>query len=150
MIADAGVYDFAAHHDQILVPVVFKHWRIEQLQNLKSAAEQARERLVKHVEKVGNVAKRMKSRLAPPSAPASRSGLKPAVALAERVPSNCARPRSTIRSCAHAIAGRPTTRERAQQRRPELERPRQPRLGAAVDRRAARAGPDPGDRRRRW
>ena len=64
-IADAGVYDFASHHDQILVPVVFKHWRIEQLQNLKSAAEQARERLVKHVEKVGNVAKRMKSRLAP-------------------------------------------------------------------------------------
>jgi acyl-[acyl-carrier-protein] desaturase len=65
VIADAGVYDFASHHDQILVPVVFKHWRIQQLQNLKAAAEQARERLVKHVEKVGNVAKRMKSRLAP-------------------------------------------------------------------------------------
>jgi acyl-[acyl-carrier-protein] desaturase len=65
VIADAGVYDFASHHDQILVPVVFKHWRVEQLQNLKAAAEQARERLVKHVEKVGNVAKRMKSRLAP-------------------------------------------------------------------------------------
>ena len=27
-----------SHHDQILVPVVFKHWRIEQLQNLKAAA----------------------------------------------------------------------------------------------------------------
>jgi acyl-[acyl-carrier-protein] desaturase len=65
VIADAGVYDFASHHDQILVPVVFKHWQVEKLQNLKSAAEQARERLVNHVEKVGNVAKRMKSRLAP-------------------------------------------------------------------------------------
>ena len=65
VIADAGVYDFASHHDQILVPVLFKHWRVEQLPNLKAAAEQARERLVKHVEKVGNVAKRMKSRLAP-------------------------------------------------------------------------------------
>jgi acyl-[acyl-carrier-protein] desaturase len=65
VIADAGVYDFASHHDQILVPVLFKHGRVEQLQNLKAAAEQARERLVKHVEKVGNVAKRMKSRLAP-------------------------------------------------------------------------------------
>jgi acyl-[acyl-carrier-protein] desaturase len=63
VIADAGVYDFASHHDQILVPVVFKHWRVEQLQNLKAAAEQARERLVKHVEKVGSVAKRVKSRL---------------------------------------------------------------------------------------
>ncbi len=70
VIADAGVYDFASHHDQILVPVVFKHWRVEQLQNLKAAGEQARDRLVKHVEKVGNVAKRMKSRLAPRRAPA--------------------------------------------------------------------------------
>jgi acyl-[acyl-carrier-protein] desaturase len=70
VIADAGVYDFASHHDQILVPVVFKHWRIEQIQNLKAAGEQARERLVKHVEKVGNVAKRMKTRLAPRPAPA--------------------------------------------------------------------------------
>ncbi len=69
VIADAGVYDFASHHDQILVPVLFKHWRVEQLQNLKSAAEQAQERLVKHVEKVGNVAKRMKTRLAPRPAP---------------------------------------------------------------------------------
>jgi acyl-[acyl-carrier-protein] desaturase len=65
VIADAGVYDFASHHDQILVPVLFKHWQVEQLQNLKSAAEQARERLVKHVDKVGNVAKRMQSRLRP-------------------------------------------------------------------------------------
>ncbi len=64
VIADAGVYDFASHHDQILVPVVFKHWRIEQLQNLKSAAEQARERLVSYIEKVGNVAKRMQARAA--------------------------------------------------------------------------------------
>lgn len=64
VIADAGVYDFASHHDQILVPVVFKHWRVEQLQNLKAAGEQSRDRLVKHVEKVGSVAKRMKSRLA--------------------------------------------------------------------------------------
>ena len=65
VIADAGVYDFASHHDQILVPVVFRHWRVPQMENLKAAAEQARERLIKHVDKVGNVAKRMKSRLTP-------------------------------------------------------------------------------------
>jgi acyl-[acyl-carrier-protein] desaturase len=70
IIADAGVYDFASHHDQILVPVVFKHWRVEQIENLKAAGEQARDRLVKHVDKVGNVAKRMKTRLAPRPAPA--------------------------------------------------------------------------------
>ena len=70
VIADAGVYDFTSHHDQILVPVVFKHWRVEQIENLKAAGEQARERLVKHVNKVGNVAKRMQSRLASVPAPA--------------------------------------------------------------------------------
>jgi acyl-[acyl-carrier-protein] desaturase len=65
LIARAGVYDFAQHHDQILVPVLFKHWRVEQLQNLKSAAEQARERLMRHVERVGLAAKRMRTRLKP-------------------------------------------------------------------------------------
>ncbi|HEX9505608.1 MAG TPA: acyl-ACP desaturase [Acidimicrobiia bacterium] len=70
LIASAGVYDFASHHDQILVPVVFRHWQIEKLQNLKAAAEQARERVVRHTERVGLAAKRMKSRLAPRPAPA--------------------------------------------------------------------------------
>ena len=53
-IADAGVYDFASHHDQILVPVILKHWRIEQVQNLKAAAEQARERLLHHMERMNS------------------------------------------------------------------------------------------------
>ena len=30
-IAQAGIYDLAIHHDQILVPVVLRHWGIEQL-----------------------------------------------------------------------------------------------------------------------
>ena len=42
LIAEAGVYDFASHHDQILVPVVLTHWRVPQLQNLKAAAGLAR------------------------------------------------------------------------------------------------------------
>ena len=63
-IADIGVYDFKSHHDHILVPVVFKHWRIEQLQNLKAAAEQARERVINHIERVGLAAKRMVARRA--------------------------------------------------------------------------------------
>jgi len=63
-IADIGVYDFKSHHDNILVPVVFKHWRIEQLQNLKSAAAQAREQVIDHIERVGLAAKRMAARRA--------------------------------------------------------------------------------------
>ncbi len=69
-IADVGVYDFKSHHDNILVPVVFKHWRIEQLQNLKAAAEQARERVIDHIERVGLAAKRMVARRARRTAPA--------------------------------------------------------------------------------
>src|SRR5215510_6927336 len=45
-IAEVGVYDFKSHHDNILVPVIVKHWRIEQLQNLKSAASEARDRVL--------------------------------------------------------------------------------------------------------
>jgi acyl-[acyl-carrier-protein] desaturase len=69
-IADVGVYDFKSHHDNILVPVVFKHWRIEQLQNLKSAAAVARDRVVDHIERVGLAAKRMAARRARRTAPA--------------------------------------------------------------------------------
>jgi acyl-[acyl-carrier-protein] desaturase len=69
-IAKAGIYDFTSYHDQILVPVIFKHWRIEQLQNLKAAAEQARDRLMKHIERVNLAAKRMKNRIASRPAPA--------------------------------------------------------------------------------
>jgi acyl-[acyl-carrier-protein] desaturase len=63
-IADVGVYDFAAHHDRILVPVVVKHWRIPQLQNLKSAAEQARDRVMHHIERLDLAAQRMVARRA--------------------------------------------------------------------------------------
>ncbi|MEX1007569.1 MAG: acyl-ACP desaturase [Acidimicrobiia bacterium] len=63
-IADVGVYDFASHHDQILVPVILKHWRIEQLQNLKAAAEQARERLIQYMDRLNLAAQRMLARRA--------------------------------------------------------------------------------------
>jgi acyl-[acyl-carrier-protein] desaturase len=70
LIASAGVYDFASYHDQILVPVIYKHWRIEHLQNLKAAAEQARDRQMQHIERDNQPAVRMKARLAARPAPA--------------------------------------------------------------------------------
>ena len=33
-IAKAGIYDLAIHHEQILVPVVQRHWGIEALEGL--------------------------------------------------------------------------------------------------------------------
>jgi acyl-[acyl-carrier-protein] desaturase len=64
LLAKARVYDFAAFHDQILVPVIFTHWKIEKLQNLKAAAEQARDRLMAYIERVNLLAQRMTDRLA--------------------------------------------------------------------------------------
>ena len=63
-IADAGVYDFVQYHNQILVPVILKHWRIDHLQNLKSAAEVARDRLMRHMERINLAAKRLLARRA--------------------------------------------------------------------------------------
>jgi acyl-[acyl-carrier-protein] desaturase len=64
LIAAAGIYDFAAHHDQILAPVLFTHWKLEQLTGLTPAAEEARERVVEYVGRLGHLAKRMRDRAA--------------------------------------------------------------------------------------
>ena len=55
-IAKAGIYDFQIHHDQILVPVVLRHWGVEQLTGLSDAAERARESLLKRIERIGRAA----------------------------------------------------------------------------------------------
>ena len=43
LIARAGIYDFSVHHEQILVPVVLRHWDIEALEGLDAEAEAARD-----------------------------------------------------------------------------------------------------------
>ena len=63
-IAKAGIYDFAVHHDQILVPVILRHWKIEQLEGLSPEAEEARTRLVRQIERVGKAGRRMRDRAA--------------------------------------------------------------------------------------
>jgi acyl-[acyl-carrier-protein] desaturase len=61
-IAKAGIYDFALHHDQILVPVVLRHWGIESLEGLTPEAEEARAALVKRIERIGRAGRRFASR----------------------------------------------------------------------------------------
>ncbi|MFM7252794.1 MAG: acyl-ACP desaturase [Ilumatobacteraceae bacterium] len=61
-IARAEIYSLAQHHDQILQPVVMKWWRIEALQGLSAEAEQARERLLAQVTRIGQVAARLADR----------------------------------------------------------------------------------------
>jgi acyl-[acyl-carrier-protein] desaturase len=57
-IARTGIYDFQVHHDQILAPVVLRHWGIEELTGLDSAAERARDELVVYIERVRRAGQR--------------------------------------------------------------------------------------------
>jgi acyl-[acyl-carrier-protein] desaturase len=63
-LAAAGIYDFAIHHDQILVPLVMTHWGVAQLDNLSPSAERARDRLFAYIERLGRVARRLTERRA--------------------------------------------------------------------------------------
>ena len=61
-IARAGIYDLQIHHDQILVPVVLRHWGLESLDGLTPEAETARARCVRRIGRIGAVARRLEAR----------------------------------------------------------------------------------------
>jgi len=61
-IAKAGIYDLISHHEQILVPVVLRHWGVEELTGLTDEAERAREALVSFIYRVGRVGRRLAAR----------------------------------------------------------------------------------------
>lgn len=61
-IADAGIYDLAIHHDQILQPVIMRDWGLESIEGLSPEAEEARARLVKYIGRVGKVGRRIAAR----------------------------------------------------------------------------------------
>jgi acyl-[acyl-carrier-protein] desaturase len=62
VIANAGVYDFAIHHDKILQPVALRHWKLEELTGLSDEAERSRDRTLKYIARLGKVAARLKAR----------------------------------------------------------------------------------------
>jgi acyl-[acyl-carrier-protein] desaturase len=57
-IARARIYDFGIHHEQILVPVVLRHWGVESLEGLTPEAEKARAALVKRIDRIGRAGRR--------------------------------------------------------------------------------------------
>ncbi|MHB8464434.1 MAG: acyl-ACP desaturase [Acidimicrobiales bacterium] len=63
-IARAGIYDFAIHHEQILVGVILRHWKVESLTGLSDEAEAARDALLIHIDRVGRVGRRFAERRA--------------------------------------------------------------------------------------
>ena len=48
-MAKAGIYDLRIHHDQVVLPVLFKHWKIDQLNDLTEEAKEAREGVMNYL-----------------------------------------------------------------------------------------------------
>jgi acyl-[acyl-carrier-protein] desaturase len=72
-IARGGLYDLQQHHAVVLEPVVRTWWRIESLTGLTAAAEAARDAVLRHIDRIGRIARRMAERagdLAAATAPA--------------------------------------------------------------------------------
>jgi acyl-[acyl-carrier-protein] desaturase len=61
-IARAGIYDLPTHHEQIVAPVVLRHWKVDRLEGLTPEGEAARCRVLELVEQIGTAAQRQAER----------------------------------------------------------------------------------------
>ena len=61
-IAQAGIYDATILHEQVLVPVILHHWRVQHLERLTAAADRARDALLKRIERLGKLARALAAR----------------------------------------------------------------------------------------
>jgi acyl-[acyl-carrier-protein] desaturase len=48
-MAKAGIYDLRIHHDQVVLPVLFTHWKIDRLTGLTDVAEEARDGITNYL-----------------------------------------------------------------------------------------------------
>jgi acyl-[acyl-carrier-protein] desaturase len=62
-LAKAGIFDLRIHRDEVLLPLL-RHWGIFDLSGLDGAAEQARDRLVEHLERLDAAATRFEEKRA--------------------------------------------------------------------------------------
>lgn len=63
-IAKAGIYDLRIHHDQVLMPVLFKKWHLEDVSGLTDEAERARDEVVQTLGKIDAAASRFEEKRA--------------------------------------------------------------------------------------
>jgi acyl-[acyl-carrier protein] desaturase len=61
-IARAGIYDFGIHYEQILLPVVLRHWNLEALNGLMPEAERARDSVLHRIERIAQAGRRSAAR----------------------------------------------------------------------------------------
>ena len=64
VIANAGIYDIGIFLEQVLIPVVRNFWRIEHLEGLDAEAEEARDRVTRHFDRLRRVVARYSERRA--------------------------------------------------------------------------------------
>jgi acyl-[acyl-carrier-protein] desaturase len=63
-IAKAGIYDLRIHHDQVLTPVLFKKWHLEDVSGLTDEAERARDEVVQALTNIDAAASRFEEKRA--------------------------------------------------------------------------------------
>ena len=63
-MAKAGIYDLRIHHDQVLLPVLMKHWDLEGLTGLDDVAERARDEVLAFLPNVDAAAARYEQKRA--------------------------------------------------------------------------------------
>ena len=64
VIANAGIYDLAILYEHVLVPVLLGHWRLMSLEGLSPEAEQAREKVIRHLDRLKRIVARQAARRA--------------------------------------------------------------------------------------
>lgn len=65
IMARAGVYNLRIHLDQVLRPVLDKHWRLWELRGLTDEAERARDAVAVHLERLDRIATKLGEQLGP-------------------------------------------------------------------------------------
>ena len=63
-IAKAGIYDLRVHHDEVLLPVLYRRWKLDELEGLSDEAEQARDGIRTFMGVVDATARRFEERRA--------------------------------------------------------------------------------------
>jgi acyl-[acyl-carrier-protein] desaturase len=69
-IASAGIYNLRVHYDQVLLPVVMTHWRLESIEGLNPDGERARAHLLNWIARMQRIMNRMEEQSA--EVPATR------------------------------------------------------------------------------
>jgi acyl-[acyl-carrier-protein] desaturase len=64
-MAQAGIYNLRIHHDQVLKPILEKHWHLPELENLSDEAKQAREDIYEYMGRLEKIADKRGESLGP-------------------------------------------------------------------------------------